>query len=427
MRATPDAPRAHGGRAAPRSRARRAQGLVPAGDRPCEAAGRSRPRRSSAGSTPSAACSPRWTFIALAEETGLIAALGLHVLEEACRQTAAWQQEIDPAIGRVGQRSPGDRRSIPRSPRRCAAIAEHSGLRPGTLALEITETVLMEEAASPVTALDALREHGLTLVLDDFGTGYSSAHRRRRRSRDERAGGAPARRGIAVASRPWRSRPPARRSWRSASVIVARWGGEVHERAGALAAPGGCAPPASRSRRDWSPGVLAAGAGGRLAMRLLAATSPDAEGSLTEADQIVGRISVDGTLGFFVFVGVPAGLLSGVLYALVRPLLPRGRAGGVALGALLLVLAATRIEPLRADNPDFALVGPAWLAVLDVHSARPVPGNARGGPGRADVAPARRRRLGSRSGSSRSGGSPSPSSCSRRCRASSAAVTDILG
>ena len=151
-------------------------------------------------------------FIALAEETGLIAALGLHVLEEACRQTAAWQQEIDPAIG-VSVNVSGRQAINPAFSAQVAAIAEHSGLRPGTLALEITETVLMEEAASPVTALDALREHGLTLVLDDFGTGYSSAHRRRRRSRDERAGGAPARRGIAVASRPWRSWPPARRSW----------------------------------------------------------------------------------------------------------------------------------------------------------------------------------------------------------------------
>ena len=111
-------------------------------------------------------------------------------------------------------------------------------------------------------------------------------------------------------------------------------------------------------------GVIAAGAGGRLVMRLLAITSPDAAGSVTEAGETVGQISVDGTLGFIVFAGVPAGLLSGVVYALVRPLLPAGRAGGVSLGVLLLVLAATRIEPLRSDNFDFALVGPAWLAVL---------------------------------------------------------------
>ena len=61
-----------------------------------------------------------------------------------------------------------------------AAIAERSGLRAGTLALEITETVLMEEADSPATVLGTLQEHGLTLVLDDFGTGYSSLSRLKR-------------------------------------------------------------------------------------------------------------------------------------------------------------------------------------------------------------------------------------------------------
>jgi hypothetical protein len=111
-------------------------------------------------------------------------------------------------------------------------------------------------------------------------------------------------------------------------------------------------------------GVLAAGAGGRLVMRLLAATSPDVHGSLTEAGEKVGEITLGGTLGFIFFAGVPAGLLSGALYALVAPVLPRGRAGGLALGALLLVLAATRIEPLRPDSVDFLLLDPTWLAVL---------------------------------------------------------------
>jgi hypothetical protein len=111
-------------------------------------------------------------------------------------------------------------------------------------------------------------------------------------------------------------------------------------------------------------GVLAAGAGGRLIMRLLAATSPDAHGSLTEAGEKIGEITIGGTLGFIFFAGVPAGVLSGALYALVAPVLPRGRAAGIALGVLLLVLAATRIEPLRSDSVDFLLLDPAWLAVL---------------------------------------------------------------
>jgi hypothetical protein len=111
-------------------------------------------------------------------------------------------------------------------------------------------------------------------------------------------------------------------------------------------------------------GVLAAGAGGRLMMRLLAATSPDADGSFTEAGEKIGEITVGGTLGFIFFTGVPAGVVSGALYALVAPVLPRGRACGIVLGVLLLVIAATRIDPLRSDSVDFLLLDPAWLAVL---------------------------------------------------------------
>ena len=48
----------------------------------------------------------------------------------------------------------------------------------------------------------------------------------------------------------------------------------------------------------------------------------------------------------------------------MAPLLPGGRARGVALGVLLLVLFATRIDPLRSDSIDFLLLEPAWLAVL---------------------------------------------------------------
>jgi hypothetical protein len=111
-------------------------------------------------------------------------------------------------------------------------------------------------------------------------------------------------------------------------------------------------------------GLLAAGAGGRLVMRLLAVTAgPDAQGRLTEAEEIVGRISVDGTLGFVVFTGLFVGLATGVLYLLVRRWLPAGRAGGLAYGALLLVVAGTRLDPLRPGNPDFDLVGPGWVSV----------------------------------------------------------------
>lgn len=111
-------------------------------------------------------------------------------------------------------------------------------------------------------------------------------------------------------------------------------------------------------------GLLIAGPGGRLAMRLLAATSGDgAQGAVTEADEIVGRITLSGTLAFVVFVGLLGGMASGVLYMLVRRWLPGGRLGGLTYGGLLLVVAASRIDPLRRGNPDFDLVGPGWLAL----------------------------------------------------------------
>lgn len=112
------------------------------------------------------------------------------------------------------------------------------------------------------------------------------------------------------------------------------------------------------------PGIVAAGAGGRLVMRLLAITSPDAEGLITEAGETVGEISLNGTLAFFTFVGLPAGFFAAVLYVLIGAVLPRGRAGGVLLGLALLVLVGAWIEPLRPDNFDFNLVGPDWLSVL---------------------------------------------------------------
>ncbi len=110
-------------------------------------------------------------------------------------------------------------------------------------------------------------------------------------------------------------------------------------------------------------GVFVAGAGGRLVMRLLAATAGDAaQGKATEADEIVGRISTGGTLSFIVVVALIFSLPTGILYVLVRRWLPGGRLGGLVYGALLFVVVATRLEPLRADNPDFDIVGPGWVA-----------------------------------------------------------------
>jgi len=122
---------------------------------------------------------PPLEFIPIAEELGLIAELGLHVMEQACRQTAAWQQQFGSALG-VWVNVSGRQATNPLFPAQAASIAERCGLRPGTLALEITESVLMEEADAPATILGTMHEYGLALALDDFGTGYSSLSRLKR-------------------------------------------------------------------------------------------------------------------------------------------------------------------------------------------------------------------------------------------------------
>jgi hypothetical protein len=63
------------------------------------------------------------------------------------------------------------------------------------------------------------------------------------------------------------------------------------------------------------------------------------------------------------FTGLLFGLASGFVYLLLHRLLPAGWGGSLAYGALLLVVAGVRLEPLRRSNPDFALVGPGWVSV----------------------------------------------------------------
>lgn len=111
-------------------------------------------------------------------------------------------------------------------------------------------------------------------------------------------------------------------------------------------------------------GLLVTGAGGRLAMRLLAVTSPEATGRLTEAGANVGEMTVEGTIGYLVFGALPFAFASTALYLLVAPWLPRGRLAGPVFGLAAFVVTAPFIDPLRADNVDFDIVGPGWLSVL---------------------------------------------------------------
>jgi hypothetical protein len=149
-------------------------------------------------------------------------------------------------------------------------------------------------------------------------------------------------------------------------VAVIRWGGMTiddldgagstparYTRSVAIAVAGGLAA-----------GMTVAGAGGRLAMRLLAATAGDrAQGRITEAGEVVGDITLGGTIGFMLFGGITFGLGAAGLYVIVHRWLPAGRAGGALFGALLFVAIAPHVDPIRENNPDFDLVGPGWLAL----------------------------------------------------------------
>jgi len=118
---------------------------------------------------------PPVEFIPLAEETGLIVPIGAWVLGVACRQAAAWAAEYapDPPLTMAVNLSARQLQRPEVVAEVTAALAE-SGLPPGQLLLEITESLLVNNAEATIERLAALKRLGVRLAVDDFGTGYSS-------------------------------------------------------------------------------------------------------------------------------------------------------------------------------------------------------------------------------------------------------------
>jgi EAL domain-containing protein (putative c-di-GMP-specific phosphodiesterase class I) len=109
-------------------------------------------------------------FIGLAEDSGLIVGLGLHLLEKACRQALLWRAalpfvSVNLAVQQI--RDPG-------LVGRIAAVLDRVGLPPDRLQLEITESAVMSIDDHTLGTLRALRGLGVNLVIDDFGTGYAN-------------------------------------------------------------------------------------------------------------------------------------------------------------------------------------------------------------------------------------------------------------
>ncbi len=111
-------------------------------------------------------------FVPLAEETGLIVPVGGWVLDEACRQAAGWPGDGQaPAVSVNLSARQLNRADLVDAVDRALS---KNGLDPDRLWLEITESVLMDDADTAVAALGRLRSLGVHLCVDDFGTGYSS-------------------------------------------------------------------------------------------------------------------------------------------------------------------------------------------------------------------------------------------------------------
>ncbi|HEU0104396.1 MAG TPA: EAL domain-containing protein [Mycobacteriales bacterium] len=111
-------------------------------------------------------------FIPIAESGGLIVALGVRVLEQACGQAARWHDsglDLDMAVNLSARQV-----AHPDLLRTVVGVLRETGLDPARLVLEVTESAVMEDAEAAATVLLALADHGVSLAIDDFGTGYSS-------------------------------------------------------------------------------------------------------------------------------------------------------------------------------------------------------------------------------------------------------------
>ena len=112
-------------------------------------------------------------FILLAEEAGLIVQLGEQVLEKACRQFVAWQEQgLD--VGVVAVNLSGKQLRDPELLERVSHVLKRNNCPPTALEFEITESFVMNRVDESIATMKRLRSMGIELAIDDFGTGYSS-------------------------------------------------------------------------------------------------------------------------------------------------------------------------------------------------------------------------------------------------------------
>jgi diguanylate cyclase (GGDEF)-like protein len=117
---------------------------------------------------------PPSDFIPLAEDTGLIVPIGEWVLREACRQVQHWQSPVDEAPLTLAVNLSIKQFAKPGLDDRLAEVLSETGLESARLALEVTESIVIDQPEATTQLLTSLKRLGVKVHMDDFGTGYSS-------------------------------------------------------------------------------------------------------------------------------------------------------------------------------------------------------------------------------------------------------------
>jgi diguanylate cyclase (GGDEF)-like protein/PAS domain S-box-containing protein len=116
---------------------------------------------------------PPLKFIPIAEESGMIDALGAYIMEQACLEAVRWQPQLPYSVqiavnvSSIQFRRKGFVEEV-------FAILERTGLKPELLQIELTESVMLSGSSDTADIMNRLRDRGISLAIDDFGTGYSN-------------------------------------------------------------------------------------------------------------------------------------------------------------------------------------------------------------------------------------------------------------
>jgi diguanylate cyclase (GGDEF)-like protein len=116
---------------------------------------------------------PPVKFIPVAEESGVIVALGSYILEQACRDAVGWQALTNSPV-QVAVNVSGIQFARKNFVEEVVKTLERTRLSPSLLQLELTESVMLSDTERAIETLMQLRNLGISLAIDDFGTGYSS-------------------------------------------------------------------------------------------------------------------------------------------------------------------------------------------------------------------------------------------------------------